>query len=193
MVSAVLAICFAAGAGFPWLAWMMFRAKRLPVAVIVDDDDPRPSDVARYFAEIAARLDERPEKMRVVLTAPAGMALDIGSDGRLAVLLPGCRTCRFELRRRWIADHPVPFDLGPRTLPRPFRWLCPLRPAVLYIDPVDSNRFRVSSCRRHSVPFASYAFLSLAVALAIVLVSPLLASVALGMLSGCAVMSFTGR
>ena len=114
--------------------------KRLPVTVTVDADNPRTEDVARYIAEIAARLDERPEPMRVVFDAPHGLELDLESDGRMAIRLPGRRTCRFDLRRRWIAEHPVPFQLGPHA-----RGVLRLRrKAVLYIDPVDANRFRVT-------------------------------------------------
>ena len=117
--------------------------KRLPVTVTVDADDPRPEDVAKYLAEIAARLDERPGPMRVEFDAPPGLELDIEEDGRMAVRMPGRRTCRFGLRRRWVADHPLPFKLGPRI----GGILRLRRKAVLYIDPVDANRFRVSDRR----------------------------------------------
>ena len=172
---------------------MLLRKKRLPVTVTVDDDDPKPSDVARYFAEIAARLDEYPERMRVVFVAPQGMALDMEPDGRFAIRLQGRRTCRFELRRRWIADHPVPFALGSRAPALPLRWSRRRRPAVLYIDPVDSNRFRVSAHMRVAVPFALYVLLSLGAVIAVVMVSPHLISAVAGMALGCAAMSLAGR
>ncbi len=187
------AVCFVVGAVLPWMLWMLLRKKRLPVTVTVDDDDPKPSDVARYFAEIAARLDEYPERMRVVFVAPQGMALDMEPDGRLAIRLQGRRTCRFDLRRRWIADHSVPFALGPHSPAFPWRWLRRRRPAVLYIDPVDANRFRVSDRMRMSVPFALHVLLSLGAVMAVIMVSPLLISAVAGMVLGCVAMSLADR
>lgn len=137
---AACAIGLLAGVGIVLSARLSMRKRRLPVTVTVDENDPRPVDVAHYLAEIAERLDERPERMRVVFNAPSGLELDLERDGSMTVALPGRRTCRFDLRRRWIADHPVPFSIGP--CPRGFLRL--RRRAVLYIDPVDANRFRVS-------------------------------------------------
>ena len=58
--AAVWIACFALGLAMPQVVRMLLRKKRLPVRVTIDADDPRPRDVARYLAEIAARLDERP-------------------------------------------------------------------------------------------------------------------------------------
>jgi len=104
-------------------------SKALPVSITVDPDDPRPKDVAGFFAAVARRLDERPEPMRIEVQAPRGVELDIDREGRLIFRVHGHRPATLDLRRRWIADHPVPLDLGGRT--------------VLRVTPVDSNRFRV--------------------------------------------------
>ena len=178
-------VCFIAGALAPWMLWRLLRRRRLPVTVTVDADDPRPGDVARYLAEIAARLDANPERMRIVVDAPEGMSLDIEPDGRMAVRMPGRRTCRFDLRRRWIADHPVPLPLGhgaPSRLAGMFRRR---RHPVFYVDPVDGNRFRVTDRLPFAVPIAACALLSLMAALAVVLVSPSLLAGVLGVAAGC--------
>ena len=121
------------GDGMRFLRGLIRR--RLPVAVRMDETDPSPRDMAGYLLQIAARLDERPEKMRVEIYAPAGTTLDLCEDGRMAVRIPGRKTHFFFMRRRWIADHPVPLPL--------FREGRRRKPAVLLIDPVDANRFRV--------------------------------------------------
>ena len=105
-------------------------SKKLPVSIVVDPDDPRPKDIAEYFAAVARRLDEHPEPMRLVVEAPRGVAMDIDREGRLVFRVPGRRPAPLDVRRRWIADHSVPLDLGGRT--------------VLMVKPVDANRFRVA-------------------------------------------------
>ncbi len=102
----------------------------LPVSIVVDPDDPQPKDIAGYFAAVARRLDERPEPMRLTIEAPRGTEMDIDREGRLVFRVPGRRPAPLDIRRRWIAEHPVPLDLGGG--------------AVLLITPVDANRFRVS-------------------------------------------------
>ena len=180
------AVCFIAGAVVPWMVWKLLLKKRLPVTVTVDADDPRPVDVARYFAEIAARLDEHPERMRIVVDAPEGMALDLEPDGRMAIRMPGRRTSHFDLRGRWIADHPVPFPLGPAKPSWPARIFRSRLLPVLYVDPVDANRFRVTDRLPFAVPLAVHVSLSLMAVLAAVLVSPLLLAFAIGAVVGCA-------
>ena len=176
---------FVVGAVVPWVIWKLSLKKRLPVTVTVDADNPRPADVARYFAEIAARLDEHPERMRVVVDAPEGMSLDLEPDGRMAIRMPGRRAFRFDLRRRWIADHPVPFHLGPGGTSRFERIFRSRRLPVLYVDPVDANRFRVTDRLPFAVPLAASVLLSLMAALAAVLVSPQLLAFVLGAVAGC--------
>ena len=184
----MLAACFIAGVVLPWTAWMLFRKKRLPVAVMVDAAGPRPADVARYLAEIAARLDAQPECMRVVFDAPAGVLLDMEPDGRMAVHVPGRRTYRFDLRRRWIADHPVPLDLGNGRLSGLRLIFRARRRHVLYIDPVDANRFRVSDRLPFALPVACYVVLSLTAVVAVILMSVELLAAVLGATAWCAAM-----
>ena len=178
-------VWFVVGLVVPWVIWKFSRKKRLPVTVTVDADDPRPADVARYFAEIAVRLDEHPERMRIVVDAPEGMALDLEPDGRMAICMPGRRTFHFDLRRRWIAEHPVPFHLGSGGTSRLARIFRSRRLPVLYVDPVDANRFRVTDRLPFAVPLAACVSLSLMATIAAVLVSPQLLAFVLGVLAGC--------
>ena len=183
--AAVWIACFALGLAMPQVMRMLLRKKRLPVRVTIDTDDPRPRDVARYLAEIAARLDERPERMRIVFDAPPGVELDLEDDGRLVVRAPGYRAHRFDLRRRWIADHPVPLALSPRPL-LSLRFLRLLRPLTLFVDPVDGNRFRVTDRLPFRVPPAVYFALSLVAVVGVLLFSPELLLAVTGVALGCA-------
>jgi len=101
----------------------------LPVTVTIDPDDPEPADVAGYFAEIAARFDEKPEPMRIRFEAPAGVAFDLDRKGNGIIVVPGRAPHVFSLRNRWIADHRVPLALDG---------------ALLEAVPTTGNRFRVS-------------------------------------------------
>ncbi len=189
--AAVWIACFALGLAMPQAVRILLRKKRLPVRVTIDVDDPRPRDVARYLAEIAARLDERPERMRIVFDAPPGVELDLEDDGRLVVRVPGRRAYRFDLRRRWIADHPIPLSLSPRPLLplRPLkalRMLKLLRPLTLFVDPVDGNRFRVTDRLPFRVPPAACFALSLAAVAGVLLFSPELLLAVTGIALGCA-------
>ena len=183
--AAVWIACFALGLAMPQVVRMLLRKKRLPVRVTIDADDPRPRDVARYLAEIAARLDERPERMRIVFDAPPGVELDLEDDGRFVVRVPGHRAHRFDLRRRWIADHPVPLALSPRPL-LSLRLLRPLRPLTLFVDPVDGNRFRVTDRLPFRAPPAVYFALSLVAVVGVLLFSPELLLAVTGVALGCA-------
>ena len=184
--AAVWIACFALGLAMPQVVRMLLRKKRLPVRVTIDADDPRPRDVARYLAEIAARLDERPERMRIVFDAPPGVELDLEDDGRLVVRAPGHRDYRFDLRRRWIADHPVPLALSPR----PLLPLTPLRPLILFVDPVDGNRFRVTDRLPFRVPPAVYFVLSLLAVVGVLLFSPELLLAVTGVALGCILLKY---
>ena len=108
----------------------------LPVLVTIDPADPDPSAIAGYLAEIACRMDERPEPMRVTFNAPEGVELDLDDDGLLVVRSAGYAPKRVDLRRRWIADHPVPLKLSERPFLRFFR-----RRARLDLIPTTANRF----------------------------------------------------
>ena len=171
--AAVWIACFVLGLAMPQVVRMLLRKKRLPVRVTIDADDPRPRDVARYLAEIAVRLDERPERMRIVFDAPPGVELDLEDDGRLVVRVPGRRDYRFDLRHRWIADHPVPLSLSP---------------LILFVDPVDGNRFRVTDRLACRVPPAVYFALSLVAVVGVLLFSPELLLAVTGATRGCALL-----
>ncbi len=161
--------CFAIGVAGPWLAWELRRRKRLPVTVTIDEADPQPEVVAGYLAEIAVRLDERPERMRIRFNAPPGITLDLDPDGRLAIRAEGAKPHLFSLRGRWIADHPVPFAL---------------RNAVLYVDPVDANRFRVSDSLELAVPAYAYVIFSFTAVAALLVDSPCMLAAAIGITVG---------
>ena len=120
------------------LAMRALAARRcLPVTVQLDPDDPTPEHFAECLAQVAARLDERPERMRLVIRGAAKGGLpvimdSVDSGAAFRITCGSHRPRRLELRRRWIAEHPLPLVIRPG------------RPTVLYITPVDSNRFRVS-------------------------------------------------
>ena len=109
----------------------------LPVLVTIDPADPDPVAIVGYLAEIACRMDEHPAPMRVTFNVPEGVELDLDRDGRLVVRSPGYTPKRLDLRRRWIADHPVPLKLAPRSFLRFFR-----RRTRLVLTPTTANRFR---------------------------------------------------
>lgn len=125
---------FLAGLATPLaVKWVRARRWGLPVRVRVDPEEPRAEEVAGYLREIAVRLDERPERMRVEVVAEnaGGRGIELDADGvrRLVVRVEGGGEAKVNLRMRWIADHPLPLKLpGKKTL---------------YIEPVDANRFRV--------------------------------------------------
>lgn len=120
------------------LAARLVASRRcLPVTVQLDPDDPSPDHFAECLAQVAARLDERPERMRLVIRGAAKGGLpvimdSVDSGAAFRITCGAHRPRRLELRRRWIAEHPLPLVIRPG------------RPTVLYITPVDSNRFRVS-------------------------------------------------
>ena len=159
-----------------FVRWLRARRWGLAVNVYVDPEDPRPKDVCGYLAEIARRLDERPERMRVVFhgrcSDGSSPALDLDKDRRLRVSMQGRRAETVDLRARWIADHPVPLDL---------------RRAVLYVEPVDANRFRVMAAPPFAVPRFVYVLCSLVAAAGLVFFSPEPVAMALGVSIGCAV------
>ena len=87
---AVSVLACVLAAALPW-ALRLWRELRwgLPVRITVDPDNPSAEVLADYFATVARRLDEHPERMRLVI------------DGRT--------TAHRALTR--IPDHPVPLDL----------------------------------------------------------------------------------
>ncbi|MGN0846992.1 MAG: hypothetical protein ACI4RA_06365 [Kiritimatiellia bacterium] len=175
MRAALTAVCFLV----PFLAPLLlrwWRARRwgLPVHVVVSPEAPSPTEIAGYLAEIARRLDARPERMRIVFDGRTArnlaIQLDLEPDGALRVSVEQHRSKRVDLRGRWIADHPVPLSL---------------RRAVLYVDPVDANRFRVMSAIPFGIPPLVYVTCSLAATIGLVRLSPELLLLAIGLFCGC--------
>ena len=142
------ALIFAVAFAFPF-ALARRRARRWGLAVTVTIGDADPRCAARYFSQIAERLDAKPERMRVVVSAPPGMSLDLDRSGALAFTSPGRRRQLLDLRGRWIADHDAPLALDG---------------AVLYVKPADANRFRVATSPEALLPQSDLSRLWLPVA-----------------------------
>lgn len=173
-----LALSVAAGAAafaLPW-AVRLWKAKRwgLPVKITVDPREPSAEAIAGYFAEVARRLDERPERMKVAIDGrtdrKCAISLDFLPDGDMCATVEGSPPKRFSLRRRWIPDHQVPLDL---------------RSCRLWIDPVDANRFRVMDRMPFRVPPGVYMLCSLIATLGVVRVQPECIAFAAGLAAGC--------
>lgn len=164
------------------LQWARLRRWGLPVRVVVDPEDPRPEAIGGYLAEIAQRLDARPERMRIVFDGRnarnRAIALDVETDRALRVSVDGHRPKRVDLRARWIADHPVPLAL---------------RRAVLYVEPVDANRFRVMRHVPFTVSPVVYVACSVAATVGLVRLSPEILAPVVGLAAGCAAVSAFSR
>ncbi len=158
----------------------MLRRRREPVRITIDPDDPDPRRLAEYFATVAQSMDERPRRMRLTVDARNSgcmkVELDLDRTGAMLVNVEGRRRRRLDLRRRWIADHPMPLCLWSRRHPR--------RLKRLYLDPVDGNRFRVCECIQFLVPWPFYAFCSVLAAVGVLFLSPIILAVAAGLASG---------
>ena len=163
-----------AALALPWVV-RLWRTRRwgLPVRIRVDPDAPSADAIAGYFAAVARRLDERPERMSLVIDGRTAdrraITLDFTPDGSMCVTVEGDEPKKFGLRSRWIPDHPVPLKL---------------RSCRLWIEPVDANRFRVMS----SVPWAAppwlYVACSLLATAGAIVVSPECVVVAIGLTLG---------
>ena len=90
---ALFATFFALPLAVRW--WRLWRWG-LPVRVAVDPEDPRPSAIAGYLAEVARRLDERPERMRLSIEAAnsggRAISLDFTPEGEMTVSVEGRRS-----------------------------------------------------------------------------------------------------
>lgn len=159
-----------------WRLLHLISDRRLPVTVTIDAKHPRAKIIAGYLAEIAARLDERPESMQVTFKSPGGVSLDLERDSRLVIHVTGQHPAKLDLRRRWIADHPVPIQL---------------KGLVLYINPVDSNRFRVNNRRPIMIPPWTAIPLSLAASAGLMLAMPWLTGLAIGSALGMTTVALT--
>ena len=112
---------------------------RLPVHIWIREENASPAEIAGYFIAIAQRLDERPQKMRLYVESFVPVMLDFDpQDGNPSVTVDS-ETHKFDIRHRWLPEHPVPLEFG-------------RRPIVLLIDPIDGNRFRVRNGRRIFLP-----------------------------------------
>lgn len=162
-------------AALPW-ALRLWRERRwgLPARITVDPDHPSAAALAEYFATVARRLDERPERMRLVIdgrtTARRALTLDFQPDGAMCACVEGEPPKRFSLRRRWIPDHPVPLDL---------------RACRLWIEPVEANRFRVMDRVPFRVPAGVYVLCALLATAGAVWLAPECLAVAVGLAAGC--------
>ena len=106
----------------------------LRVSIAIDPYDPDPEAVAEYFAAVLRRLDERPEEMRIAISSPRGVWMDVDpADGAHVFRVDGRGEARRHFRRRWIADHAVPFAM----------WRGPFGRTTLVVRPVEANRVRV--------------------------------------------------
>ena len=168
---------FAGVAAFalPWMV-RLWRTRRwgLPVLIKVDPDAPSADVIAGYFAAVARRLDERPERMSLVIDGRTAdrraISLDFTPDGSMSVMVEGEDSKKFGLRSRWIPDHPVPLKL---------------RSCRLWIEPVDANRFRVMDALPFMVPLTIYAMCSLLAAIGVICVLPECVASAVGLAVGC--------
>ena len=132
---------------------------RLPVHIWIREDNADPDEIAGYFIELAARLDGHPQKMRLTVESSVPVSLDFDPKDGNPIVAVGGRMRKFEIRRRWIPEHPVPLELGRGK-------------KVLSIDPADGNRFRVRTCRRISVPGWAYALFAVSATLAAITLHP---------------------
>ncbi len=162
--------------------WWKMRRWGLSVRVVVDPDDPTPAAICGYLVEIARRLDARPERMRIVFdgrnTPGRAIGLELEPDRALRVSVEGHRPKRVDLRGRWIADHPVPLSLT-RT--------------VLYVEPVDANRFRMMRTIPFEISPIVYVLCSILATIGLVRLSPEMLAPVLGLSCGCALVSSFGN
>ena len=154
--------------------------RRLPVHIWISEENAVPGEMAGYFIELARRLDEHPQKMRLIVESTVPAILDFDpSDGNPIVSVGG-KAQKFDVRRRWLPDHPVPLEFGPRTV-------------VLLIDPVDGNRFRVRSGRRINMPRWVYALFAATATLAVVTLHLAAVSAAATILAAIGIVAFCKR
>lgn len=137
---------------------------RLPVHIWIREENADPREVADCFVQLARRLDERPQKMRLFVESAIPASLDFDpKDGNPVITVCG-RKHRFDIRHRWLPEHPVPLEFGRKSV-------------VLLVDPVDCNRFRVRSGRRIVLPGWSYALLAVCGTVAALTLHPIAVSV----------------
>ena len=132
---------------------------RLPVHIWIREVNASPAEIAGYFIEIAQRLDERPQKMRLVVESSVPAILDIDPMYGNPVVSVGDEAYRFDIRRRWLPEHPIPVVFGQQ-------------PVVLLIDPIEGNRFRVRSRCGIFLPVWSYAIFAVSATVSVITLHP---------------------
>ena len=153
---------------------------RLPVHIWIREENACPREVAGYFVQLAEKLDERPRKMRLYVESSVPAFLDFDpADGNPSVCVAG-ETHHFDIRRRWLPEHPVPLVFGPE-------------PTVLLVDPVDGNRFRVRSGRSFRLPWWAYPLFSAVGAIAAVTLHPVAVASAFALLAAMVAVAAAGR
>ncbi len=175
---AVFFLVFTVSFAVPFIVkFLKTRFWGLPVTVRIDDADPQAGDVASYFAKIAERLDAIPERMRIAIFAQNEHAYPISLDSDLkgcwVVSVGNQCPAPLNLRRRWIADHPLPYILTEK------------KKQILYIEPVDGNRFRVMEHVPFKISVLVYALFSLIATLGFVWITPEAFAIAIGGALGC--------
>lgn len=156
---------------------------RLPVHIWIREENATPEELAGYFTELARRLDERPQKMRLVIESEVPASLDFDPKDGDPVVSVGGRTGKFCIRHRWMPEHPVPLQIGSPSEAGKRRFpFSMFRPdpgrMVLLIDPVDGNRFRVRAKREIRAPAWLYALFAVAAVAAAVTFAPVALSAA---------------
>ena len=79
-----------------------------------DPDDPSPSALKGYFAEVFAELDAHPSPVMLVLKAQNDRAARVSiafQDGEPVFRIEGRKDVRADFRGRWLPEHPVPLYL----------------------------------------------------------------------------------
>ena len=107
---AVSAALFAACAAAPVVArWWRLRRWGFPVRVVADPDDPSPTAMAGYLAEVARSLDERPRRLILSIEAfnSAGrkVSLDFPPGGEMAV-----SACANSMAGSWVKPPNITCD-----------------------------------------------------------------------------------
>ena len=138
---------------------------RKPVHIWIREENADARELAGYFVEIARRLDENPVKMRLVVESTVPASLDIDPKDGCMVALAGDGKKRFQIRGRWIPEHPVPLDFGPDARGK-------RRRTVLLIDPAENNRFHVRSSRNIAFRTELFGLLALLAVVAVATLHP---------------------
>lgn len=149
--------------------WAMLHAvrrlMRRPVHIWIGEENAYARELAGYLVELARHLDAHPAKMRLKIESSVPAAIDIDpKDGKMVAEVRGERV-KFDIRRRWLPEHPVPLSIGPAGNAK-------RRRTVLLIDPIDGNRFRVGTGRTGGVSRPLCALFAVVATAAVVTLHP---------------------